>query len=45
MSETNLMSYEKTVWYQQEASEVARLLSVDPAQGLSDTEAAERLQQ
>jgi len=45
MSETNLMSNEKTVWYQQEASEVARLLSVDPAQGLSDTEAAERLQQ
>ncbi len=45
MSETNLMSNEKTVWYQQEAQEVTQLLSVDPTQGLSDAEAAKRMEQ
>lgn len=45
MSETNLMSNETTVWHQQEAQEVTQLLSVDPTKGLSDAEAAKRMEQ
>ena len=37
MSELNLTNNKTVVWHQQTVSEVARLLAVDPAQGVDGT--------
>jgi len=45
MSDLSTITDESIVWHQSEVSEVAKRLDVDPAQGLSPAEVAQRLEQ